>query len=246
MTDALDRAKKRAADLKVQPDVKRMPPAQKPSVSSAVDAELRRLRQAKAEEAAKKAEPAPDGGKPGQEQERAQEQESVLEDDKDEVGGEGLELLRKLIMEQSNPFVSDDLREAVESRCKELSLDSLLEYREIRQDVEIWPGKLTAVFRTYSHEDYMATLPLLPEDHDRRAQELESVFRLVLSLAAINDTPLPEYTVEGKFDRGNFDKRVEFMTRYPPLFLQMLDANYLWFHRRLVEEIKKGILLKNG
>jgi hypothetical protein len=229
--DAMDKVKRKGADLESPADVPKVKPQKedyKPPISRAVRDGL---------EAVQRHNEPP----PQEEEEQRQEEDNL-------PLGEGLSLeeLRNILNASETRFANQKRKEEIEKRCKPLDFDDLLTYNEIRQAVPIIPGKLEAEFRTISGKEDLELKKMMMAGEDTYLKEKLTICYLALSLTRINEKELPDFRTKGEFDQKSFNNRLEEILKLPEILLVDLNVNMRWFRQRIEDLMVDQEELKNG
>lgn len=151
---------------------------------------------------------------------------------------------------QQNPYDDPKKRAEVEKRCKDMSFDSVLISREVRQVVPMRTG-FEVEFRAHAeHEEKYVRKILFAANNEGMSQQqfwaLTTICLLVLNVVSINGDALPSHiTSEGLIDPKGFEKKQAWLEKFPSQVIGFLGANNSWFEdrfRKLVTEdnIKNG------
>lgn len=187
---------------------------------------------------------------PSEPEQPIEPEKKVFPEERDEAAAQAEEAkamaILQALFQQRNEFLTEENKTAVESRCGQIDLSDILELSEVQQEVDIWPGILKVRFKTPSFWDMEQANALVKTDDHR--DNWEALYRLTLSIYSINGTLLPGYRdSEGRFDSALFERRAKLLLQKPIEYLQLLDANYLWFRERLVKLMNEGMrVVKNG
>jgi hypothetical protein len=144
---------------------------------------------------------------------------------------------------------TDELREAIEGRCKPLDLVQLIEEGEARQDVPIVKGQFIVTFRTVSGEEDLAVKKEMGGDRgpDLYVFDKLSMMQLTMGVYAINGRVLPDHLNDSKrFDRDKFKRKFKAVSSYPLPMLASLGVNFTWFDQRCRKLFIDLEPLKNG
>lgn len=155
-----------------------------------------------------------------------------------------------LFQDRVNPYDDPKMKEAIEARCTDLSFNSLLTNREIRQTVSIRPGELEVEFRSHTEgEEKFVRALLFAEGRDGTSADMfytrQADYLLALNLATINGAPLSEHLTDGRIDEEKFRKKLQIIESYPAQLLGLLAINNTWFEERLRKLVTEGNI-KNG
>lgn len=152
--------------------------------------------------------------------------------------------------ERRQDLDTDELRAAIEGRCKEMAIDQLIEEGELRQLVPIVRNKFEVVMRTISGEEDLAIKRELYKE--RNAPDIYLFDKLnMMQLAAgvyeINGRPLPDHLNDKRrFDKELFLLKFNKINAMPLPMLASLSINYTWFDRRSRKLFVDLDELKNG
>jgi hypothetical protein len=156
------------------------------------------------------------------------------------------------LMEARMSIMSPQRREVIEGRLKPLDIGDMITKREIVQEVPIIPGKLTAMFRTFSQRENIWVLQYLYDFPGSNAyvQELLNTCQLVCGLVSINGQYLPDHrtnvgTPSEAVDRDAFKKKMFHVTSFPIQLVADISVQMLWFQDRVsklltIDELKNG------
>jgi len=145
---------------------------------------------------------------------------------------------------------TEELREAIEKRCEEMTIDQLIEDGELRQVVPIVRDKLLVEFRTVSGEEDLGMKRELYKE--RNAPDIYlfdklNMMQLAAGLYSINNKPLPDHLNERRrFDPKAFEVKFNKVQALPLPFLASLSINYTWFDHRARKLFVDLDSLKNG
>ena len=150
----------------------------------------------------------------------------------------------------TNPYDDPKLKEAIEKRLTDLSFDSLLTNREIRQTVNIRPGELEVEFRSHTEgEEKYVRAVLFAEGREGTSADMfytrQADYLLALNLAAINGIQLKGHMTDGRIDEAKFKAKLAVIESYPAQLLGLLAINNTWFEERLRKLVTEGNI-KNG
>lgn len=156
-----------------------------------------------------------------------------------------------LFQGSANPYDDPKMKEAIEARCADLSFNSLLTNREVRQNVPIREGEFEVEFRSHTEgeEKYVRAL-LFSEGREGTSADLfytrQADYLLALNLVSINGQNLKSHmTKEGLIDEELFKAKVKVIESYPAQLLGLLAINNAWFEERLRKLVTEGNI-KNG
>lgn len=127
-------------------------------------------------------------------------------------------------------------RAAIEARLKPLDIADILIHGEIRQDVDVIPGKVSVLLRTIAGEEDLAVKQLMSGESgmDRYLLDKFSLMGLTLGVVSINGTMLPSHLNEKKrFDKELFNSKFDTLMRFPMTLLGDLGLQYYWFEQRV-------------
>lgn len=132
-------------------------------------------------------------------------------------------------------LANKERRDLIESRCEALSLMDLLVDRELRQVVPILPNKYYPTFRTMSGDEDLEIKRLVSFDKGSETYVYArfAVLNLTCGLYAMNGKVLPDHLKEGAFNKELFLEKYKSIAKYPVQILADLNANYIWFDRRV-------------
>lgn len=152
---------------------------------------------------------------------------------------------------QSNPFNDPERRKIIEQRCADLSFDSLLMDREIRQRVPIRPGAFEPEYRSHTagEERYIKRRLYEATQSGMSSSQFQSMlasYTLALSLVSLNETKLPSHLdSKGQIEDAKFDAKVQWIERLPAVIVGDLTTNGAWFEERLRNLLTEKSI-KNG
>lgn len=145
---------------------------------------------------------------------------------------------------------TQELRDAIELRCKDMSIDQLIEEGELRQIVPIVRNKFEVVMRTISGEEDLAIKRELYKE--RQAPDIYlfdklNMMQLAAGIYEINGRPLPDHLNDRRrFDKDLFLLKFNKINSMPLPMLASLSINYTWFDKRArklfidLDELKNG------
>lgn len=136
-------------------------------------------------------------------------------------------------------------KEAVEARCKPLSIDELIMNNYVRQRVPIIPATETSrgfepTFESMQGDVEMTLKRLLVKESKSVAVteayllDKYAVMTTTAGVVAINGTPLPSmYDAQGDFDEDLFWVKFQWLLKRPIHMLASLGIHYSWFEQRV-------------
>jgi hypothetical protein len=141
-------------------------------------------------------------------------------------------------------------RAEVEARLSPIQVDHLFASGEVRQEVQIRPGRLVVTFKTLKTREDLYIKRRISEvssmDSARYVEDRFLSMLLAAQLAAYNGVELPPFTdKDGSISDAMFNKRLERIMDIPIILLQEIWVNYRWFERR-VQDALSAENLKNG
>lgn len=154
------------------------------------------------------------------------------------------------IKEERGKLDRQDIREAVEARCKPLSIAQMIEEGELRQFVPIVRGQFEVIFRTVSGEEDLGMKRELYKE--RNASEIYlfdklNMMQLAAGIYELNGKPFPDHLNERRrFDQKLFQAKFDQVVTMPLPSLAALSINYSWFDQRArslfvdLDELKNG------
>lgn len=178
--------------------------------------------------------------------------EHVERDQADRLGDDlGLDddFMREM-RERRQDLDTDELRKAIEERCKPMTIDQLIEEGELRQLVPIVRDKFLIEFRTISGEEDLALKRELYIE--RNAPDIYlfdklNMMQLTAGVYSINGRPLPDHLNDKRrFDKELFLLKFRKVNAMPLPMLASLSINYTWFDRRARKLFVDLDELKNG
>lgn len=195
-----------------------------------------------------------------QQTQEAQSEEATKKDLDETIDANDVEPLKELGIENPEEFFSqfrqqlDDLstpeiKESIEGRCGEMSLEQMLEEGEIRQEVPIVRGKFQTTFRTLSGEESLSIKREMfgVSGGDVYVNELLSMYQLTAGLFSINGSPLPTHLDDKKrFDKERFRAKFRRVASFPLPMLASMSINFQWFDHRSRKLFVDLDSLKNG
>lgn len=129
------------------------------------------------------------------------------------------------------------LRKAVESKLKPISIDDLFISGEVRQRVDIIPGKLSVVFRSLrTGEDLYVKKRLIEvkTESARYAEERYLLQNMCCFIHEINgETFPPIMDSNDKIDDKAFEDRFNKISKLPQVLLDRLWIHWRWFEDRV-------------
>jgi len=156
----------------------------------------------------------------------------------------------KEMQERRQELDTRELRDAIESRCKPMTIDQMIEEGELRQLVHIVRDKFIVEFRTLSgEEDLSIKRELYTERNvpDIYMFDKLSMMMLTASLFSINGMPLPDHLNDKRrFDKELFKNKFRKVGAMPIPQLASLSINFTWFDRRARKLFVDLDELKNG
>lgn len=170
------------------------------------------------------------------------------------------DVLKELETSEASPAVADrmatdEVRKAVEARCKAIDLMDGIAEGVFKQVVPIIPGKLEVEFQSIDGSDAQSVRLLLLKwiDSDKNVdflyQDVLSLMSLTISLVRINSRTLPPHRTKAPPGHAEFDENA-FMLKYkavralPSPILHMLGVNAKWFDERVREAVTMEALKK--
>ncbi|MHC4507736.1 MAG: hypothetical protein ACYTAO_02095 [Planctomycetota bacterium] len=152
--------------------------------------------------------------------------------------------------ERRQDLDTKELQEAIEKRCKPMTIDQLIEEGELRQAVPIVREKFIVEFRTISGEEDLAIKRELYIE--RNAPDIYlfdklNMMQLAAGVYSINGRPLPDHLNDKRrFDKEAFLLKFRKVNAMPLPMLASLSINYTWFDRRARKLFVDLDELKNG
>jgi hypothetical protein len=147
---------------------------------------------------------------------------------------------------------SPERRQAIEGTLSELDVADLITDREIRQDVEVVPGKIIYTFRTFNEREHLWCLRYVYNfpGSVRYVSELLNLFKLTCSIVELNKQPLPDHRKDigrptEEVDEKKFKEKYDILVRYPIQILSDMSIQCMWFDERVTKLLSLGSL-KNG
>lgn len=147
---------------------------------------------------------------------------------------------------------NDERRKSVEERLGEMDIADLITAREIRQDVDVIPGKIIYTFRTFNEREHLWCLQYVYNfpGSVRYVQELLNLFKLTCSIVELNKQPLPDHRKNigqpnEEIDEKKFKAKYDIIVRYPVQILADMSLQCMWFDERVTKLLSVGSL-KNG
>jgi len=141
-------------------------------------------------------------------------------------------------------------RKEIEARLEPLDLTDLIIQGELRQTVNIVPGKLEVEFRSPSSEEDLAVKRMIYEEKgsDRYVMDKYLILNLALAVVSLNGQEFPTHLdSSGSFDDKLFAKKFQRVKKLPIQLVADLALQYSWFDRRVrlllsnqTEELKKS------
>lgn len=129
------------------------------------------------------------------------------------------------------------LRKAVEAKLKPISIDDLFISGEVRQRVEIIPGKLSVVFRSLRTGEDLYVKKRLIEVKTESARYAEERFLLQNMCCFIHEinseTFPPIMDSNDKIDDKAFEERFLKISKMPQVLLDRLWIHWRWFEDRV-------------
>lgn len=156
----------------------------------------------------------------------------------------------KEMRERRQDLDTTELREAIEGRCSEMTIDQLIEEGELRQTVPIVRDKFIVVFRTISGEEDLAIKRELYVE--RNAPDIYlfdklNMMQLCAGVFSINGKPLTDHLNDKRrFSKEQFKLKFNQVNAMPLPMLASLSINYTWFDRRARKLFVDLDELKNG
>jgi len=156
----------------------------------------------------------------------------------------------KEMRERRQDLDTTELKEAIEARCDEMTIDQLIEEGELRQTVPIVREKFVVVFRTISGEEDLAIKRELYVE--RNAPDIYlfdklNMMQLCAGIFSINGKPLTDHLNDKRrFDKEQFKLKFNQVNGMPLPMLASLSINYTWFDRRARKLFVDLDELKNG
>jgi hypothetical protein len=139
-------------------------------------------------------------------------------------------------------------RKIIESRLSPIRIDDLFVSGEIRQKVEIRPGRLVIVFRTLKGKEDLYIKRRLNEVKDDVIRYAEDRFLYMLLCAHIHNYNGKEFTNifdNGRISNINFDKRFDELCEIPSILIEEIWVHFRWFEDR-VKQALESENLKSG
>jgi hypothetical protein len=156
------------------------------------------------------------------------------------------------IVKQQTMLVSQERKEAIESRLSELDIADMITKREIVQDIPIIAGKLIYTLRTFNQHEHLFCLQYVYENPGSvtYAEEFLNTCKLVCALVAVNGARLPDHrkgvgTIAEEIDKDLFQKKMFHVASFPIQIIADLSIQAIWFNQRVnqllgVENLKNG------
>lgn len=140
-------------------------------------------------------------------------------------------------------------RTEIEARCDPMRIEDLVMKDEVRQEVQIVPGKFWAVFRSASPHENLFIKRLMSEEKvtsDQYLMEKYGICQLALSLVSVNGSSLPSHLDEnGQPTDKLFEQKLKMVMRKSAYIVADLGLNFFWFDLR-VRRLLNPDDLKNG
>lgn len=152
--------------------------------------------------------------------------------------------------ERRQDLDTQELRDTIEARCAEMTIDQLIEEGELRQTVPIVREKFIVVFRTISGEEDLAIKRELYVE--RNAPDIYlfdklNMMQLCAGIFSINGKPLTDHLNDKRrFSKEQFLLKFNQVNAMPLPMLASLSINYTWFDRRSRKLFVDLDELKNG
>lgn len=156
----------------------------------------------------------------------------------------------KELRERRADLDTKELQDAIEGRCKSMSIEQLIEEGELRQRVPIVRDKFIIEFRTISGEEDLAIKRELYVE--RNAPDIYlfdklNMMQLAAGVYSINGRPLTDHLNDKRrFDKEMFLLKFKQVNAMPLPMLASLSINYTWFDRRARKLFVDLDELKNG
>jgi hypothetical protein len=153
------------------------------------------------------------------------------------------------IKKDQDELNSDDLKAAIEERCKPMDIIQLLEEGECRQDVPIVRDRFIPTFRTISTEEDLEIKRMMSKHKGSEIFlfDLLTVLQLVAGLYALNGRPLPSHLDDKKrLDEKKFGEKLKVIRGYPVQMVTSLSINFSWFDKRARSLFVDMGPIKNG
>lgn len=126
-------------------------------------------------------------------------------------------------------------KEAIEARCADMDFEDLILNQELRQEVKIKKG-FVPTFRTPSGEEDLFVKRYIGDEEGSTQYIMDkyAVYGLCCGLYALNGQPLPDHRgKDGKVDEKQFEKKLEYILKYPIVLVADLSVNFTWFTLRV-------------
>ena len=156
----------------------------------------------------------------------------------------------KEIRARRSELDTEELQQAIEGRCKTMSIDQLIEEGELRQLIPIVRDKFIVEFRTISGEEDLAIKRELYVE--RNAPDIYlfdklQMMQLCAGIYSINGKPLVDHLDDKRrFSKEQFLLKFKQVNAMPLPMLASLSINYAWFDRRARKLFVDLDELKNG
>jgi hypothetical protein len=127
-------------------------------------------------------------------------------------------------------------RKSIESRIAPIRVDDLFVSGEIRQKVEIRPGRLVIVFRTLKGKEDLYIKRRLNEVKDDVIRYAEDRFLYMLLCAHIhsyNGKVFSDIFEDGKISNIGFNKRFDELCDIPSILIEEIWVHFRWFEDRV-------------
>jgi hypothetical protein len=127
-------------------------------------------------------------------------------------------------------------RKEIEARLKPLDIVDIIQYGEIRQEIEVVPGKLRITLRSVTGEEDLAVKRMMFTESggDRYMIDKFSLMNMACGVISINNFELPGHLNDKKkFDESLFLKKFDTLMRFPAQFLADIGVQYMWFDERV-------------
>lgn len=134
-----------------------------------------------------------------------------------------------------NLLSNKERREVIEARCDEMDFEDLILNQELRQEVKIKRG-FVPVFRTPSGEEDLFVKRFIGDEEGSSQYIMDkySVYGLCCGLYSLNGAPLPDHLgKDGKVDTKAFERKLEYILKYPIVLVADLSVNFTWFTFRV-------------
>ena len=150
---------------------------------------------------------------------------------------------------ETNELNTEELRKAIESRCKPINVEQLIMDGEVRQDVPVLTGKLIVTYRTITGEENLEIERMVfgTTEPDIYVFDKLSMMQLACGLYAVNGQVLPNHLGDNRrFDKDKFKLKFRKVLAMPLVMLASMGINFTWFDQRTRRLFIDMEPLKNG